>query len=68
MKAGSSGSQGPTLGYERSHLIETAARSVTELQSNVNNLADVMVFLEVLGYTDEEAKKAGVAGMAGLVS
>jgi hypothetical protein len=43
--------------------IERAARSVTELQSNVNNMADVMVFLEVLGYNDDEARKAGLVGL-----
>ena len=46
--------------------VESAARSVTELQSNVNNLADVMVFLEVLGYTDEEARKNGLGGLRDL--
>jgi hypothetical protein len=46
--------------------VESAARSVNELQSNVNNLADVMVFLEVLGYTDEEAKKNGFGGLRDL--
>jgi hypothetical protein len=47
----------------REYLIERAARSVTELQSSVNNLADVMVFLEVLGYTDSDARKAGLADL-----
>jgi hypothetical protein len=36
---------------------------LTELQANVNNLADVMVFLEVLGYTDADAKRAGLSGL-----
>ncbi len=43
--------------------IERVSRSVAELQSNVNNLADVMVFLEVLGYTEEDVKKAGFADL-----
>ena len=44
---------------ERELFIERVSRSVAELQSNVNNLADVMVFLEVLGYTQKDAKRAG---------
>ena len=36
-----------------------AARSVSELQPKVNSVADVMVFLEVLGYTREDAVKHG---------
>jgi hypothetical protein len=36
-----------------------AARSVAELQPKVNNVADVMVFLEVLGYTKEDALRNG---------
>ena len=44
---------------ERELFVEKVSRSVAELQSNVNNLADVMVFLEVLGYTQEDARKAG---------
>jgi hypothetical protein len=39
--------------------VEKASRSIAELQSNVNNLADVMVFLEVLGYTEKDAEGAG---------
>jgi hypothetical protein len=36
-----------------------AARSVAELQPKVNNVADVMVFLEVLGFTREDALRHG---------
>jgi hypothetical protein len=36
-----------------------AARSVAELQPKVNNVADVMVFLEVLGYTKQDALRNG---------
>jgi hypothetical protein len=36
-----------------------AARSVAELQSKVNSVADVMVFLEVLGYTRQDAQLHG---------
>ncbi|MDE1853679.1 MAG: hypothetical protein KGI38_08025 [Thaumarchaeota archaeon] len=43
--------------------IEKVSRSIAELQSNVNNLADVMVFLEVLGYNDRDAKNEGFADL-----
>src|SRR5919198_5261743 len=33
------------------------ARSIAEIQHSVNNMADVLVFLEVLGYDDRTAKK-----------
>ncbi|HEX2014783.1 MAG TPA: hypothetical protein VLA68_06115, partial [Nitrososphaera sp.] len=39
------------------------ARSISEIQQSVNNMADVMVFLEVLGYDERTAKKNGYAGM-----
>jgi hypothetical protein len=42
---------------------ERAARSVAEIQQHVSNLADVMVFLEVLGYTNELAIKNGFANL-----
>jgi hypothetical protein len=35
------------------------ARSIAEIQQSVNNMADVLVFLEVLGYDDKTAKKNG---------
>ena len=35
------------------------ARSIAEIQQSVNNMADVLVFLEVLGYNDRTAKKNG---------
>src|SRR5438105_15796849 len=35
------------------------ARSIAEIQPSVNNMADVVVFLEVLGYSDSDAKKYG---------
>jgi hypothetical protein len=35
------------------------ARSIAEIQQSVNNMADVMVFLEVLGYDDRTAQKNG---------
>lgn len=39
------------------------ARSIAEIQQNVNNMADVLVFLEVLGYDDRTAKKNGFENM-----
>jgi hypothetical protein len=41
--------------------VEKVSRSIAELQSNVNSLADVTVFLEVLGYNDNDAKREGFA-------
>lgn len=38
---------------------EKAARSISELQYGVNNIADVVVFLEILGYDDRIASKNG---------
>lgn len=35
------------------------ARSIAEIQQSVNNMADVLVFLEVLGYDDKIAQKNG---------
>ena len=35
------------------------ARSIAEIQQSVNNMADVLVFLEVLGYDDRTAKMNG---------
>ncbi len=35
------------------------ARSIAEIQQSVNNIADVVVFLEVLGYDNNTAKKNG---------
>ncbi len=43
-----------------------AARSVAELQPKVNNVADVMVFLEVLGYTKEDALRNGFDDLNGV--
>src|SRR2546426_1141409 len=35
------------------------ARSIAEIQQSINNMADVLVFLEVLGYDDRNAKENG---------
>jgi hypothetical protein len=39
------------------------ARSIAEIQQSVNNMADVLVFLEVLGYDDRTAQKNGFVNM-----
>jgi hypothetical protein len=44
--------------------VEKAARSLSEIQSNVNNLGDVLVFLEVLGYNDAMAQEHNFADLA----
>jgi hypothetical protein len=38
---------------------EKAARSISEIQGGVNNIGDVYVFLEVLGYDDKIASENG---------
>jgi hypothetical protein len=38
---------------------ERAARSVAEIQGNISNVTDVLVFLEVLGYEDANVTKYG---------
>lgn len=43
-----------------------AAKSVSEIQSNVNNMADVLVFLEVLGYTTKAVREHGYRDMRDL--
>jgi len=38
---------------------QKAARSIAELQDHVNNIADVVLFLEVLGYTESLVRQYG---------
>jgi hypothetical protein len=45
---------------------EKAARSVSELQYGVNNVADVVVFLEILGYDDRVASRNGFGDLMDL--
>jgi hypothetical protein len=52
----------PRGGEDRPFLLK-AARSVAELQPKVNNIADVMVFLEVLGYTRDDALRHGFSDL-----
>jgi len=55
----------PAKGYSRQKeaFLFRTARSVSEIQSNVNNLADVLVFLEVLGYNAKTAREHGFRDM-----
>jgi hypothetical protein len=50
---------------KKGFLLRTA-KSVSEIQSNVNNLADVLVFLEVLGYSAKTARDHGFRDMRDL--
>lgn len=43
---------------------EKAARSVSEIQHGINNIADVVVFLEILGYDDKIAADNGFADLS----
>ncbi len=52
--------------FEARLFAEKAARSIGEIQQHVSNLADVVVFLEVLGYSDELARKNGFSGLSAL--
>lgn len=45
---------------------QKAAKSVSEIQSNVNNMADVLVFLEVLGYNAKMVRDHGYKDMRDL--
>jgi hypothetical protein len=38
---------------------QKVARSIIEIESNVNNIADVVVLLDVLGYSNEQVTKYG---------
>lgn len=44
------------------------ARSIAEIQQSVNNMADVLVFLEVLGYDERLVRKNGFDSMHHLAS
>ena len=44
------------------------ARSIAEIQESVNNMADVVVFLEVLGYNDTAVQKHGFSSMIELAT
>ena len=48
--------------------LEKAARAVAEVQPHVSTVADALVFLEVLGYTDRIARQNGCKDMFDLAS
>lgn len=56
----------PPMPVESRIFAEKVARSVSELQYGVNNMADVTVFLEILGYDDRAAQKHGFADLVDL--
>ena len=58
----------PTTEYSRkkSGFLLRTAKSVSEIQSNINNLADVLVFLEVLGYGANTVRENGFKDMRDL--
>ena len=47
------------LSWDERLFVQKAARSIAEIQPNVNNIADVVVFLEVLGYDNNSIIKNG---------
>ncbi|MDE1862525.1 MAG: hypothetical protein KGI33_06405 [Thaumarchaeota archaeon] len=47
------------LSSEARLFAQKVARSVIEIESNVNNIADVVVLLDVLGYRNEDVKEYG---------
>lgn len=51
-----------SLSLEARVFAEKAARSVSEIQHGVNSVADVVVFLEILGYDDRAAAAHGFEG------
>ncbi len=51
---------------ERQMFLEKATRSIAELKPDVSSLADIVVFLEVLGYTNKQASEHGFQDLADL--
>ena len=58
--------EGPAYSRRRKAFLHKTAKSVSEIQSNVNNLADVLVFLEVLGYSAKTVRDNGFKDMRDL--
>ena len=56
-------STAPTISREARQFGAKTARSIAEIQQSVNNMADVLVFLEVLGYDERLVKKNGFESM-----
>jgi hypothetical protein len=53
----------PALSREARQFGAKTARSIAEIQQSVNNMADVLVFLEVLGYDETLVRKNGFDSM-----
>jgi hypothetical protein len=46
--------------------LEKIARSIGEIQQNITNIADVLIFLEIFGYDDKLAEKMGYSDLVNL--
>jgi len=55
--------QGDDISRDARVFAAKTARSIAEIQQSVNNMADVLVFLEVLGYDDRTAQENGFADL-----
>lgn len=55
-----------TLARDSRLFVQKTARSIVQIQNGVNNLADIVVFLEVLGYTKEQIEKYGFESLYAL--
>lgn len=60
------GSRNKGIIFLYSLTIEKIARSIAEVQQNVTNTADVLIFLEILGYDDKTAEKLGYSNLVHL--
>ena len=57
-----------TLTRESRLFVQKTARSIVQIQEGVNNLADIVVFLEVLGYNKELVEKYGFENLYDLAN
>jgi hypothetical protein len=55
-----------TLARDSRLFVQKTARSIVQIQPGTNNLADIVVFLEVLGYTKELIGRYGFGSIYGL--
>jgi hypothetical protein len=53
----------PALSREARQFGAKTARSIAEIQQSVNNMADVLVFLEILGYDENLVRRNGFSSM-----
>ena len=59
-------SQPKTLSRDSRLFAQKAARSIVEIERNVNNVADIMVLLDVLGYNDKISAENGYESLYNL--